>query len=677
MSDGAEFEIDVEMKGGGDVESAAASLANFTSKLELAGTAATAASAAVKAGETAYSQAETAADRAGKALERIGIAADAQRGKLAAAMDTGDTSGADRAAAKLQALTQRQTEAAAKADATRSAMNAAAQSLDTLRGSAAAAADNEARLSAQTNAAAAAAKSAATAAKDAAAADAKLAAAAASAAKETAKTTEGTDKASKAAGGGALNFRALGAGLGKLGGPLGSIGSTAAGVGGAVQKLSKALGSTGPYVAAAVLAVALAAAFVVAGLAITKFAVSAADTARTQALLSDGIAGSVQGGRELDASLERLSNTVPIARDELTSMASELAKSGLKGQALTDALETAAVKAAKLKFGPDFAKQMLSLPNQAERLKSNFTGLFSGLKIEALLEGLSKLVKLFDSNEESGKAIKVVFESMFQPVVDGLTAIIPKAVSTFLQLEILAMKGLIAIHPYNPILRDIAIGFAGLAILVAGLIAILVAVGVAPIAAFALILALPFIMADAFNYLGSAIKSGVGAAMDWLTEKFNAAVAFLEGLSLSEIGVQLIAGLVAGITGAGGSVLSAITGIASGAVDAAKKALGIASPSKVFAEIGMHTAHGMSQGVDDAAGGVQGSMEAMVAPPAQAGGAPAAAGGAAPAASSSGGGPTFYITVTGGGDAQSIAEAVKEAIAEMLAQAGGALPSAS
>jgi hypothetical protein len=674
VADGAEFSIDLEVEGTSAVAGMAASLDDLSAKLKVAGGAATAASDAVKVGQAAYGQAEISANRAAIALEKIGNAADAQKVKLAS-LAAGNADGVvnvaayQKAAEKMEQLTARQAEAAAKASSTAAAMNAAAASLDNLKGSAAAAADNETRLATALKTETAAAKASEAAAK----AQAKTTATAATAtATAASKVAKGTDDAGKAAGTGAINFRALSSGLGKLGGPLGSIGSQAAGAGGALQKLSKALGAAGPYVAAAVLAVALAAAFVVATLAITKFAIGQADAARTSALLSAGIAHSVAGGEVLDAQLDDLASKVPIARDELASMAKGLSDGGLRGKDLAASLQNAAVKAAQLKFGPDFQKELLSLDSQATRFKFNIASIFGGLKIEGFLQALSKLVGLFDANEASGKAIKVVFESMFQPAVDGLTALVPKAVTAFLQLEILALKAAIAIKPYVGILKDIGIGFVVLGGVVVAVIAIAIAVVLACVAAFGLLLALPFLIADAFKYLAAAIPAGLGAAMDWLEGKFNAVVDFLSGLSLGDIGRMLIQGLIDGIMGAGPGVLSAITGIAGGAVDAAKSALGIKSPSTVFAEIGEHTAAGMEKGVDAGAGGVQSSVEALVTPP------DAAKGGAGATASGTGGGNIYYLTIIAGGDdPSSFVDSFREFLEGLGAQAGTAVPDAA
>ncbi|WP_339511934.1 phage tail tape measure protein [Pseudomonas sp. RL_15y_Pfl2_60] len=66
----------------------------------------------------------------------------------------------------------------------------------------------------------------------------------------------------------------------------------------------------------------------------------------------------------------------------------------------------------------------------------------------------------------------------------------------------------------------------------------------------------------------------------------------------SDFGAMLIAGLVSGITGAMGSVKSAITGAGESTIGWFKEKLGIHSPSRVFAELGGFTMAGLSQGIE-------------------------------------------------------------------------------
>ena len=49
----------------------------------------------------------------------------------------------------------------------------------------------------------------------------------------------------------------------------------------------------------------------------------------------------MKGGELLNTKLNALENSVPLTRDELTKMATDLKKTGLEGQALSDALDKA------------------------------------------------------------------------------------------------------------------------------------------------------------------------------------------------------------------------------------------------------------------------------------------------------------------------------------------------
>lgn len=644
--DGTTYEIDIPVDGSQAV-AAASTLDTLAQALERAGAASAAAASAVAAGQAAYAGAESAAMKAAAAAERLGVAATAQQGKLAAALETGDTSKIEAAATKLADLEARQAAAEATSSAAAAALAEQAANLDALQAAATAAAEAEAGLARQLDAATQAEEANAAAAK---------------------QTEAATAAAAKAAGGGGVKLGELEGAMGKLGGPAGMVGQKVAGIGEAFRKLS-ALGPAGIFVGLAVAAVAVVAGLAMATVGLLKFGLANADAARTSALLSQGIAGSVAGGAKLDATISALGSRVPIAADELRSMAGTLAKTGLKGDELSAALETAAVKAAKLKFGPDFAKAMLSADFQSQRLKANVGKIFGGLKIEGLLTALSKAGALFDENSAAAQGIKVVFESMFQPLVDGMANAIPKMIAGFLQLEIWALKGLISIQQYQPTFNLIGAVVSAWASSVGQSFAVVSTIAGAWLTSIGQSI-------QALQALGAL----GGQALDGLSAAALSVRQFLLGLSLADVGMALVKGLADGITAGGAAVVGAVTGIASGAVAAAKAALQIKSPSKVFAEIGGHTAAGMSEGVDDGADAVQGSLEAMVAPPAvdAAGGAGARAG--------SGGGTTvtigsLTIQIDGaGGDAKSIAEECRKAfldLVEGLAQQGaGMVPDA-
>lgn len=599
--EGTDFTINIDAPADSAL-SAASAIDRLAAAIDIAKASSEAAEVALAAGETAYARAVAAADKAAKAVERLGQQADAQRGKLAAAMEVGDIAGAARAAAKLEDLNRKQADATAKATAATAAMNAEAASLDKLRAAAAGAGNSQAALS-----------------------------------KQMEQARAKTAALAKSAGSGKVNE--IAEGLGKLGGPLGTAGQKVFGLADGFNKLGASLGSAGPYVAMAVALVAIAAGaaaaaagIIAATAAVLKFAVANADAARTARLLE------------------------------------EQAKGGAAGLAATQ-------------------KLTLSLDAQTKRLKDNVGKIFSvGEKpLERFLTALSKLGDLFDENTASGNAIKVVFQSLFNPLLDGITELIPKLVAGFIQFEILVLKALIRIKPFGSTILEVA-KYAGiLAAVVAGALAVgisawiagftlLAAVAAGVIAAVVGLVAGILYVGSLFASFGAAIYSGVGAGLAWLSAKFDETLAWLSSLSLSQIGTDLILGLVDGIMGSAQAVVGAITGVVNGAIGAAKSALGIASPSKVFAEIGMNTAAGMAGGVDDGTEQVQGSLESLVAPPAAAGGAPVtAAGGDSTAISTSTtGGATYIVTIQGGGSAEANRDAFIAWFESIGATAGAA-----
>lgn len=562
--DGTSFQIDIPVDSA-SVEPAAAAVARLAQELTDSQSAAAQAAQAMRDGQAAYAAAEVTADKAAKAVEKIGVMADAQRGKLQAAMDAGDASGAERAAAKLANLVARQAEAAAVADKAKAAVVAEAAALDQLTSSAASAATAQAK---NVAALATAKKKADEAAK------------AAAAAAGTGKTTDTLE------------------GIAKLSGPLGGTVMKAKDLAEGFGKLKSSLGAAGPYAA-------VAAAFVAIAVGLGAVTVAA-----------------VAGIGKITAWAINLSD-----------------KEGL-------------------------------IKKQTERLDKGFKSLFSGLKITKFTDNFERVVDLFDESNAAGRAIKVVFESLFQPIVDGVAAFLPKVRTAFIQFEIMALKALIAIKPYGSTIMAVVKVLGVMAAIVTGVVIVAIAAIAANLAIMAVGIGIVISAVTAFVagvvWLSLKIQELSASVMSGIVGAFTAASAWLSALDLSKVGGDILQGLINGILGAGPAVLKALTGVVNGAIGAAKAALGIASPSKVFAEIGEQTAAGMSGGVEAGSSDVQGSLENMVAPPEVSAG--------APAASATGGGAVYNITIQGGDTAKANLDAFTEWLESVGAQAGTAVP---
>ena len=103
-----------------------------------------------------------------------------------------------------------------------------------------------------------------------------------------------------------------------------------------------------------------------------------------------------------------------------------------------------------------------------------------------------------------------------------------------------------------------------------------------------------------WNDVANWFSSGVDSAVNWVMTLPSRILSFFSdaGTWLVGAGSNLIDGFIGGIKAAAGRVIDAVRGFVSDAIQAAKNLLGIASPSKVFAELGMYTMEGFEEGVE-------------------------------------------------------------------------------
>lgn len=82
----------------------------------------------------------------------------------------------------------------------------------------------------------------------------------------------------------------------------------------------------------------------------------------------------------------------------------------------------------------------------------------------------------------------------------------------------------------------------------------------------------------------------------------------ITSFDLADAGRQLIQGFINGVTSMAGALWDSVTSVIGNAIDGAKSLLGIASPSKVFREIGDYTMQGFARGIE---GGTSYATKAM------------------------------------------------------------------
>ncbi|WP_204254134.1 phage tail protein [Mammaliicoccus sciuri] len=116
-------------------------------------------------------------------------------------------------------------------------------------------------------------------------------------------------------------------------------------------------------------------------------------------------------------------------------------------------------------------------------------------------------------------------------------------------------------------------------------------------------------MVNIVNAAINGMVNFVGAVRDGLSQAVNAALSFVG--DFISAGTDLIMGMVQGVKNAAGALVDAAVSTVQNAVSAAKSALKINSPSKVFAEIGMWSVMGMVKGIEGHRGSAISSTERL------------------------------------------------------------------
>jgi hypothetical protein len=446
-----------------------------------------------------------------------------------------------------------------------------------------------------------------------------------------------------------------------LGGAFGQVGGQVAGAIDDFGDLTESFGGAG---AAAILAVgattllaaavaALTVALVVGVVKVASWAVGLADTARSAGLATEAFEIMNPQIEGLHDTIDELTNSTGLGEAAIDQIAKSLIAAKVSAKDLPSALEAAALAERALGTGgaQDFiaqittgkkkvkefsatvkdqlggvvAQQMRGLDAQAKTFQTNVGRLFGGLDIEPVLRGLERLGALFTEDTAAGKAIKFLFESIFQPLIDqadkaatvieafalgfliGLTKLyialkptIKAIAELFGQSDFTLKDTLDAVAKAGeylaPVVAALVIGFGGAIAVAVALVGGLMALGAA------------------FVYLPIAVGNAVASVASTFVQGIMSAIAFVQGIDIGQVGLDLITGLANGIMGGAAAVVKAITGAVGSAIDSAKALLGIHSPSTVFASIGDNTVAGFTGAVDDGATEAQSSLANMVSP---------------------------------------------------------------
>lgn len=490
-------------------------------------------------------------------------------------------------------------------------------------------------------------------------------------------------------------------GVSSLGGPIGGIAGRLIGMAKGATELGGAIGaSSAAAVVATTVFAALTAVVIAGGIALASYGIGQADARRntelaTEAMkaqhpilvgLDDALAGVTRETGIGAAALQKLTLQLEAAKVSADGMPGALRAAALETKALgsadafvasiregkTAVEELAASTSAK--FGGIVAQQMRGLSAQSQRLQDNLASTFGGLNIEPVLNGMARLVGLFDQETAAGQALKFMFETVFQPLVNGVEGASVAIEAFVLRLMIWGLKGYIALKPFSAAFEALAIGIAAAG---AAFVGTLVPAALTALAALGPLIATAAVAAAPFLALAAAVAAVYFAVTNWsgLVDGFTGLIA-----KMPEIGAAIISGLASALLP--GPVIKALTGVVSGAIDSAKSMLGIASPSKVFEGIGANTVMGFTGALEEGqadsaeAGGAmvspaigaaaQAASTAATAAPAVAPAAVASPGASPAAAGVTGSGATITINISGVEGAESMISRIREEVTRLL-----------
>jgi hypothetical protein len=378
--------------------------------------------------------------------------------------------------------------------------------------------------------------------------------------------------------------------------------------------------------------------------ALLKYGVAQADARRSELLRLEGLTklrflyqATAGNAGEMQKALDQVAAGSAVGRGQLAKYNEQLYRMGLRGQNLTHALEGVAIKLqvqgeaaassfagwaagaartghsvkkladdVKARLGGIAAKQMLSLDVQTQKLSESFSALFYDLKIEGFLKALQMVTQLFSQNTATGRALKVLVETIFQPMVNAMETAGPIAKRFFQGLVIGALAitiGILTVRNWfkrtfgdSEILKGI--DATRLALWAGVAVVSLLAGGVAALAIAFVVLASPILAVVAGIY--SLYRAGQGLVQLW------------EGIDWSGLGTSIVQGIVGGLKSGAKWVTDAVSNLGTSAWKTFRAKLGIASPSKAFAKLGLALPQGVQVGIERGRPDVERSVGRMV-----------------------------------------------------------------
>ncbi len=353
---------------------------------------------------------------------------------------------------------------------------------------------------------------------------------------------------------------------------------------------------------------------------------------------------SLKGGGKVKFSLAQLAGTGIGEQEFLTALGmtpenfAAAKKAGtLTGKQVNDAI----VKALSTKAAGPLAAQMDELGTVTSKAADMAKRLFEGIDTKPLVDGARQFFSFLDDSQPSGQVLKAAITGAFNAIFSVAGKVLQSLYTGMEHVIIWALEAAIAIKGIPAQIQHVKDVMSAWAPVIAG-----VAAGIFTLFVPSLYAAVAGVVAWAVTAIPAAIAAGVGyiatmgaaaiatIAATWpllaiaaavglvvfgiyeLVKHWDQVKAFFGTLATEawNAGKAIVEGLVGGIENMISSAVNGVKKLGGAVIGGLKSMLGIASPSRVMFEMGVHTSAGFAgglgagtDGVEDAAGGMGGA----------------------------------------------------------------------
>jgi hypothetical protein len=242
-------------------------------------------------------------------------------------------------------------------------------------------------------------------------------------------------------------------------------------------------------------------------------------------------------------------------------------------------------------------------------IKDNIGKILRDVDYKGFVKEMQSFAGLFDPANASGKATQKILVNAFNTIFSVAKTTVHYLKIAILDMEIAGLKLLILLAPQIKQFKKL---WAEMKTNTATTTALNIAWNMLVGAGVMLAYSIKGVMVMINGAM--VLWNALGDAMQYVTDTGAAIAKMFGGLDMKSLGLDIIKGLVVGITGGQSLVVDALSGVAKDALKATKDTLGIASPSKEMQKLGRHTAEGFDKGVEQ--GGGAGGAFAKGKPPA-------------------------------------------------------------